>query len=480
LQNDDYLIFGSKTISTMILPWRQRSDRYYFWLHSFVLVLVLNAAFPILLLLPSLMPSEVIVNRIQQAFSTSELIANDYLPYDMHRGFHQYNDCNILQMMTNPDSSPVAHALGPWLYMADPSATEACRSLRELVVDGRDPETFISSRYTRYWHGYIPILALFLMFLDISTLRDILRIAVFTTVLLLLLSGIREKRFLSFTAPVFVSAAFFWGLPYFGQGMSHALGDSVVMLGIACLFFWHYRFSQVSILVPFCASFGAVVVYFEMLTGPLPTAAGLLFPAVYLISRLTNHRDTAINHHFRLATKALIAFAMGALITVGVRVLVAATLVQPSGLDAFAGNLDLYTQPINSTTYVPGFLRPLGRLFRRGTVLTFGSPWGLAILYTSVALSWFLSMWLAYRRATRLGWADLLAFVIGAASVPVWTVILPKHTFMHADFMARVLIVPISLGWATMLWQLWMTHTQIAWTKRILIEIFQSRKQSVA
>ena len=178
--------------------------------------------------------------------------------------------------MTNQDSSPVAHALGPWLYMADSSATEACRSLRELVVDGRDPEAFISSRYTRYWHGYIPIFAVLLMFVEISTLREVLRIAVYTTLLLLLLSNIREKGFLSLTGPVFVSGAFFWGLPYFGQGMSHALGDSVVMLGIACLIFWHSRFTHASMLVPFCALFGAVVVYFEMLTGPLPIAAGLL------------------------------------------------------------------------------------------------------------------------------------------------------------------------------------------------------------
>jgi hypothetical protein len=69
-------------------------------------------------------------------------------------------------------------------------------------------------------------------------------------------------------------------------------------------------------------------------------------------------------------------------------------------------------------------------------------------------MSWIASMWLAYKRASRLSWNDLLAFAIGAASVPVWTFILQSHTFTHADFMARILIVPISLGWASMLWQL--------------------------
>lgn len=464
----------------MILLWRRLFDKYYFWLHSFVLVLVLNATFPILLLLSSLIPSEVIVGRIQQAFSTGQLVPHDYLPYDVHRGFHQYNDCNILQMMTNEDSSSVARALGPWLHMADSSATEACRTLRELVVDGRDPGGFVSSRYTRYWHGYIPILAVLLTFLKLSTLRVILRITVYSALLLLLLSGFRERRFLFLTGPVFFSGAFFWGLPYFGQGMSHALGDSVVMFGLACLIFWHRKFTHASMLIPFCALFGAIVVYFEMLTGPLPIAAGLLFPGVYLISRLTNPPDTGIDRHLRLAISASIAFAMGAMITVGVRVFVAAALVQPSGLDTFVGNLGLYTLPIDSTTYVPGFLRPLGRLFRRGEVLTYGSHWGLAILYVSVAGSWFVSMWLAYRLSTRWSAADLLAFAIGAASIPVWTFILQTHTFMHAGFMARILIVPISLGWAAMLWQLWMARTQSPHTIRVLAQLSKLREWRAA
>lgn len=464
----------------MILFWRQLFKRDHFWLHAFILVLGLNAAFATLLLLSSLMSSEVIVDRIQQAFSTGELVENDYLPYDVHRGFHQYNDCNILQMMVNQDSSLVARALGPWLHMPDASATDACRTLRELVVDGRDPEAYDSSRYTRYWHGYIPILSALLMFLKLSTLRVILRIAVYAALLLLLLSSIREKRFFVLTGPVSVLGAFFWGLPYFGQGMSHAIGDFVVMFGMACLVFWHRKFAHANILIPFCALFGAVVIYFEMLTGPLPIAAGLLFPSVYVLSRITRPNETGINHHFLLATSALIAFAMGAIITVSVRVLVAATLVQPSGLDTFAGNLKLYTLPVDSTTYVPGFIRPFGRLLRRGIVLTYGNLWGLVILYASAVFSWFVSLWLAYRRATHLNWTDLLAFVIGAASIPVWTVILQTHTFMHADFMVRILIVPISLGWAAMLWQLQMTSTHIPHPIRTLSEFIQSRKQYVA
>jgi hypothetical protein len=432
---------------------RPHLQQFHGYIRLFLVVLGLNALFALIALSASFLPSNLIIRRVKEAFSRGELVERDYLKYDSRRGFHQYNDCNILQMMANPDSSRVGRALGPWLHMADGSATETCRTLRELIVEGRDAQTYVSSRYTRYWHGYIPVLSVLLMFLDISSVREILRIMVYMAAALPLLSSFREKRFLFLTGPVSITGICFWSLPYYGQGLSHALGDCVVMLGIASLVFWNRKFSHEGSLVLFCAIFGSIVVYFEMLTGQLPVAAGLLFPIAYFLSRLTNSPDTPIKFHIRTAAMALLAFVMGAMVTVGARILVAAVSVQPSGLDTFAGNLALYTQPLESTTYVPGFLRPFGRLLRRGDVLTYGSDWGMVVLYGSAALSWAAGIYLAFRRKSMLGWADQLALMIGAASIPAWTVILQSHTFMHADFMARTLIVPISLGWSSVLWQ---------------------------
>jgi hypothetical protein len=440
----------------MRVRWMGLSRGYRPWLHAIVLSLVLNGIFLALAFSTNLIPRDIIADRVRQAFASSELIERDYLPYDSHRGWHQYNDCTILQMMTNPDYSIVGRALGPWLYLDDSSGVEACRTLRELLVDGRDSATLASARYTRYWHGYIPVASALLIILDISTVRAVLRAAAYTSVLFLLLAGVREQHFLPLTVAVAVAGILFWGLPYFGQGLSHALSDSAVMLGIACLSFWPRAFARPKILFPFSALFGAVVVYFEMLTGSLPTAAGLLFPTVYLLSRLTNRLDAKVGHHFGMATAAVGAFALGAVLTVGVRIVVAAALVHPSGLDAFLGNFGLYIRPVETESSVPGFLQPLGRLVRKGAVLTYGSNWGLVALYTSATLAWFTGAWFAWRSRRRLAWADLAAFAVGAGSIPTWTIILPTHTFIHAGFMTRMLIVPISLGWAAVLWQRWL------------------------
>ena len=425
------------------------------WLHAIVLTLVLNTVFLALSFSVNLVPQEKIAERIRQAFTTGELAERDYLPYDTHAGWHQYNDCVILQMISNADSSAAGRALGPWLYLADSSLGKACFALRELVVNRREPATLTSSRYTRYWHGYVPIISALLTVLDISTVRTVLRASVYVSVLLLFLAGVRRRAFLPLIGPVAIAGTFFWGLPYFGQGLSHALGDSAVMLGIGCLVFWHGEFARMATLIPFCTLFGAVVVYFEMLTGSLPTAAGLLFPTGYLISRLSNRPNSRPGRHFRHAVSVVVAFGLGAALTVAAKVAVAATLVQPSGLETFFGNLALYKHAVDHTGLrLPGFLQPLGRLIRKGTVVAYGSNWGLLALYVSSAGASLMSLWLTWKRGGRLAWADLAAFALGAGSIPIWTFILPTHTFIHAGFMARILIVPIALSWAAFLWQL--------------------------
>jgi hypothetical protein len=290
--------------------------------------------------------------------------------------------------------------------------------------------------------------------MEISTVRAILRIAVYASVLLLLFVSIRDSRLLLLTAPLATVGTFFWGLPYFGQGLSHALSDLTVMVGIACFVLFSPKLAQSPALILFCVGFGAVVTYFEMLTGSLPTGAGLLFPSVYVVSRLNNRLNTPVGHHFWLAGVAVAAFTFGAVITVGIRIATAATMVQPSGIDAFLNNLQFYTQAVSIELPVPGILQPLGRLALKGTVLTYGSGPGALVLYTSAAIAWLSAAWLAWKGRNATARQDLVAFSVGAGAIVMWTIILPNHTFIHAVFMTRMLIVPIALGWAALLWQI--------------------------
>jgi hypothetical protein len=50
--------------------------------------------------------------------------------------------------------------------------------------------------------------------------------------------------------------------------------------------------------------------------------------------------------------------------------------------------------------------------------------------------------------------SDLLAFAMGAVVIVSWVLLFQKHTSVHSGFIVRILIVPISLGWAALAWQL--------------------------
>lgn len=423
------------------------------WLMAVGVVLALNVVFLLVCFAETLLPRDRLADRVRRAFADGSLVERDYLPYDTRLGWHQYNDCDILQMLTNADSSATGRVLGPWLHLPDTASLNACATLRKLVVDGRSPEGMYSFRYTRYWHGYMPIAGALLSVVDVATARKVLRVLAYASVLALLIAGLRNPTFLPLSGAVSVCALFFWGLPSFGLGLSHAPGDSAVMLGIALLVFWHRRLVRLDVLVPCCAAFGAVVVYFEMLTGPLPIAAGLLFPTAYLISR-TARGEASAGEHLRFATGGLVAFAAGATLTVVSRLAVAELAVHPSGLPEFVYNLRHYSVSVGPQHHLPGWLVPMFRLAYRGSVLTYGSAVGMAALYLSALGAWVGAFVVAWKRATRVAWADLLAFVVGAASVPAWCLLLPEHTYEHVFFMVRIMIVPISLGWAALFWQL--------------------------
>ncbi len=447
------------------------------WLKASALTLVLNFAFLAISFSATLVPQVTIAERVRQAFASGELGESDYLRYDANRGSHQYNDCNILQMMSNPDASRAGRAWGPWIHYRNSSASDACATLRALVVDGRNRAEFLSERHTRYWHGYIPVLSALLFVTDISSARRLLQASTYASVLILLLAGFRQRRFLPLTGAVAFGGLFFWGLPYFGQGFSHAPGDTMVMLGIASLVFWPRRLTRTGLLLPFCAGFGAIIVYFEMLTGPLPTAAGLLFPTVYLVSRVANTQDDRVWVHLKHATGALTAFGLGATITLAARIGLAALAVEPSGLNAFFGNLAAYTAGTDGDFPLPAFFHPLWLLVRSGRVLTYWSPWGMAVLYLSSLAAWLSSLWIARGRGTCWAWSDLGAFAVGAAAVPAWSLLLPAHTAMHAGFMARIMIVPVSLSWALLFWQLCSTEgpSGSEGTSHTMVQDYESR-----
>jgi hypothetical protein len=103
----------------------------------------------------------------------------------------------------------------------------------------------------------------------------------------------------------------------------------------------------------------------------------------------------------------------------------------------------------------------------------YGSRPAAVLLYAAGALAWLTAAYLAFRRPARWASSDLLALAAGAGIVVVWTWSFQTHTTLHKFWMVRMLLVPLSMGWGALAWQLitnpirdraassWVTATEV-------------------
>ena len=424
------------------------------WLRAAVSVTALNLLFLIMGTLMSMLPRERLRERVREAFESGELIQQDWVPFDSRRGSNQYDECLVLQMITNRGDTPLRQAAGPIVYSIDTAGSDQCRTLYRIVVAGEPVAGLHTFRYTRYWHGHHLLATLLLQFAVLEDARRLLKTGAFISLLVLLWVSLRRKddRSRAFGISVGTFGLLFWGVPYFGQAFSHGPGDATLVLGLVGLLAWPRLSSNLERLVIYCAIYGALIVYLEFMTGLLPTAAGLLFTAVYAVRGTESTVES--RDRWLASIAALTAFGLGAGITVVLKLGLSVTVFGPTAIESLVANLVYYTNPATADISLPRFLLPFGRLYRKGTTLTYGSGIGANLLYASAIGSWLLAAFIAVVKKEHGRISDLLAAAAGSLIVISWILLFQTHTFGHAVFMVRMLIVPISLGWAALAWQL--------------------------
>lgn len=431
------------------------------WLLVLVVALGANLVFLAFNLLGAATNSERMAERVEQAFAAGDLTDSDYHWWDTRLGFHHYTDCSILQMLVNDEQGLLAQATGPLLYYRDESRSGMCPLLRDIVAGGGDPASYVADIYVRHWHGYNPVTALLLRGLEVGQARTAVTYAVYLSLGLLIVAALIRRELLPLTGCMLTAMLAFWALPYFAPSLSHAPGEATLLLGLAAVLLFGERLLRPTLLLPFVAAFGALLVYFEFFIGLLPTAAGFLFPLVYF-SLVTGAADTDRRRRAWLSAVATwIAFAVGGAMTVVINQLLGAVFADPEALATFSTfflhYLGAAPEATGATAPVPPPSFTLVDLFviilRNGTTLTYGSPLGAAGLWLVGGTGWLVAFWLTWRRRSAAGWSDFLAFTSGPLAVLAWVLLFSTHTYIHASFIVRIMIVPLALGWAAALWQ---------------------------
>jgi hypothetical protein len=393
----------------------------------------------------------VIVTRVRTAFANGELGIKDYLQFDTRRGWFQYNDCNVLQMLTNQHASRLERALAPKVFYKNEDWEDQCAVLRALVVEGVDPNTLFLLRYARYWHGYNVVVALALRGMELRTLRQVLSSAVWVAIGMLVLAACRSGSRVRRTGFIIaLAAATVWAVPYFAPGLTEGPGDALLLLGLAAIAAWPRMTVRLGTIVPYAAGFGAIVVFFEMLTGQLPIAIAWL-TALTLAAGRDEERPGGVAAP-TIAFAVVTAFGLAAVATVIAKQIIAVVLAEPRAGANFLVHLGLYMGVPESEANRPGILRPFAQLVRQSHMLTFGNTSAGYGLVAATGLAWLAA-------AVRGWWGrhsehgrDVL-ILISVALVPVaWVLLLPYHTYIHATFMVRMLVVPISLAPLALCW----------------------------
>lgn len=424
------------------------------WWRTVALVLALNLGFCAFTLLGAAIPAEHLRERVVEAFESGSLTQRDRIAFDRRIGWHQYNDCLIVQMVSN-EGDALLKAVGPLAYYRD-DFHNMCSMVSELVNREVEPEQLESFRYTRYWHGHNALTAVTLYAFDFSTVRTLFRAAAYLSVLGLVIAALRSDghlRLLGLAMATF--GGLFWGLPYYAQSPSHGPGDTAVVLGFVVLLVLARRGFSVRQYMLLCSAFGAALAYMEFLTGLLPTAAAFLLPLGYFAAGSLGAPQATLGYRWRFAIVGLAGFGLGVILTVLVKQLLAAFVIGWQVVDAFTNNLDYYLQTpdteLNNRLLVSAYT-VVAIIRRWGATLAYGSSWGALFLFVSSAVAWTTALVLAVRSRHAASVSAVAACAAGASLIMVWIFVLPTHTFYH-HYMVRIMIAPLALGWVALLVQ---------------------------
>lgn len=265
-----------------------------------------------------------------------------------------------------------------------------------------------------------------------------------------------------------MAGAAFWGLQDFAHSLGNGPADTLMILGLAAIVLRFGRQGRHRPYVAWCAAFGAVVTYMEFFMGQLLTAAALLLPVGWFLGGGADTRAQRCGH-WRRAISGVLAFVLGAAMTIVVKQSLAYGYFGPAALAAFTTNLHTYTQNLDQLglsgldNHLATAIYALGGIiWKWGKVLSYGSDLASRLLFPGTTFAWCGAAIIAWRARDVVARGAFLACVTGAGIVVAWIAVSPTHSFGHVWFMVRILVAPIVLGWAARVMQLASARTREA------------------
>lgn len=219
--------------------------------------------------------------NVRAAYASGVLQDVDWLPGNTDIGRHQYNDCLILYMALDQQATPVQLMTSP-IKPVQRGTETMCGALRAFA--GGDKAAGRSGLwYHQYIHGHTMLARYLLPLMPVDAIRNLyhsietlLVLAGIVITTLALARGRRPTESL-FWLILFLAFSRWFGLESYGQSLSHAPSDAIILgyllfLAAAATRGGLGRWSAVIS----AAVFGSLVAIFEFLTGGIPLGLAII------------------------------------------------------------------------------------------------------------------------------------------------------------------------------------------------------------
>jgi hypothetical protein len=368
--------------------------------------------------------------------SKALILSKQDLEMNVRVGPHQFNDCLVLNMITDERGSRMERAMSPIHGFSD--GHSPCEVLMNPPDAPADP---LKDNYHRYMHGAVAVDTFLVSLFGVEKLRDL-----FAATLVMALCGLvivgawmRARAFArgdavaankaGVVAVTGVGMLLFYGVEPFGLTLSHPPTDLLLGIYLWAGLLLDFRKLSTAAWVGLHALFGVLTMWFELLHGGLPMGVCLIFLVWSAYASGADNRAVVWR-----GIGSVVSFGAAALAALAIKMAVTIAIFGPDVMGSFSDSLAERMVPasiislaqaiVTNAHYVGLGSRVLGVLLISASV----------VVFAIAAFSW----WKRARAGVSEGLDSAILAGLAFLSIVGWFVLFIPHSTQHAFFMVRI------------------------------------------
>jgi len=350
-----------------------------------------------------------------------------------------YTECAMLQMQIERPVGIFLQAIDTHLRQND---DHPCDTLKKTLFDVSDAPV---RSYFHYPSGARHLEAFVLSLMSFGNARKLYYALSYSSLALLFAAMLwRDARTALMLAPIPATLALSFSLHLFGGNLAHAPGFFICWLMLALFVAAKPWLQSTERRAAFIAAIGIMTIYFDILTGTIPTILALTIVLNHFFYVRDDRGKPGYFSKAMLNGSAIAVSFLGACFIINVSRLL---LLSKLGIDTseYIHGLLFRTGDHVGSLRVTFLMNLLWLLNARSQLAPGGELLGNVTIVIGI-YSWIrAAVALASRYSVDIG-TDIVVLASAAVGVLAWYGAFPQHTSIHVWFMVRLLALPAAFG----------------------------------